>query len=247
MSLTVPPTRVQSMHDVPQNPMQRGAHPFAYHAGGALPFSAIGPDQSVGSEEAVAGRHRPESEVLSRGAGMRAFAKPKDATPGAGLVGGQGMDTPPSGESPAMGTFGMIASQENLIQQPIVGEIVSNGRKFDLTSWIRPNQILPGGNPFHHSRHSCQLSPVLQRRQPDLEVQQLVTRLLVPLNSRPSLPLVRTSIMSTPSSHLISVKQPESKKRRCKRLERQLWLNCKLLDRPKNLERRMARRLKVPA
>ena len=75
-------------------------------------------------------RARPESDVLSRGAGMRYFSRPKDATPGAGLVGGAGQETPATDISPDMGTFGMQPSNENLaayaqVCQPIL--IIAEG------------------------------------------------------------------------------------------------------------------------
>ncbi|ORX39184.1 hypothetical protein BD324DRAFT_618757 [Kockovaella imperatae] len=105
-----PPTRVQSFHES-QGP-QRSIHPFAYKP--ALPFSAIaGESAEVMAEQS---QPRPESEVLSRGAGLRYFSRPKDATPGAGLVGGGegGQETPMTDLSPDMGTFGIQPSQDNL-------------------------------------------------------------------------------------------------------------------------------------
>ena len=80
------------MHDSPAPAQPRSVHPFAYKAGSALPFAALAGDDTDAEDEAMErlaeqSRPRPESEVLSRGAGMKYLARSKDATPGAGLVG----------------------------------------------------------------------------------------------------------------------------------------------------------------
>lgn len=91
------------MHDATVPPPQsRPVHPYALAQNQALPFSALQQQHPSGAEvdlteEVQAGRQEftRESEVLSRGAGMRALAghATADSTPGrSGSVG--------------MGTFG---------------------------------------------------------------------------------------------------------------------------------------------
>jgi hypothetical protein len=90
------------MHD-PAIPPPRPVHPFAYNPGTSLPFSALagqgedGPIALLENERAPS--RRPESEMLSRGAGVRYLSKP------AAVPGGREEDVE-SRESAGMGTFG---------------------------------------------------------------------------------------------------------------------------------------------
>jgi hypothetical protein len=90
------------MHD-PAIPPPRPVHPFAYNPGTSLPFSALagqGEDAPVAHlEDQHAPSRRPESEMLSRGAGVRYLSKP------AAVPGGRDEDVE-SRESAGMGTFG---------------------------------------------------------------------------------------------------------------------------------------------
>ena len=114
------------MHEASVPPPQRHIHPFAYNTGQTIPFSALASSPEIAGEmEYIAhqSRPRPESDVLSRGAGMRSLARPQDAVPG-GHVGPMGMDTPQSGASFGMGTFGMGLSQDRLNEvgpSPLIG------------------------------------------------------------------------------------------------------------------------------
>ncbi|WRT69187.1 uncharacterized protein IL334_006171 [Kwoniella shivajii] len=96
------PSRPQSMAENP-NPNLQSRHPFAYSNVPTLPFAAIGAGhrsfEDQRTEHEPIRSQRPDSEVLSRGAGMRAMAKPAQATPGG--------DVTPGGSSIGMGTFGL--------------------------------------------------------------------------------------------------------------------------------------------
>lgn len=96
-----PPTRPQTMHDATVPPPQaRPVHPYAYNPGQALPFSAFqqpsGLADPANIEQPVSQQPTRESEVLSRGAGVRALAGHGDV----------GESTPGQSGSVGMGTFG---------------------------------------------------------------------------------------------------------------------------------------------
>ncbi|WVW79485.1 hypothetical protein I302_101454 [Kwoniella bestiolae CBS 10118] len=98
------PSRPQSMAE-PSHPQAQSRHPFAYSNVPTLPFAALGAGHRNVEDQATEyiKSQRPESEVLSRGAGMRAMARPAQATAG----GGAGDDTPGGMSSIGMGTFGL--------------------------------------------------------------------------------------------------------------------------------------------
>lgn len=113
-----PGTRVHTVHEDSVPPTQsRSMHPFAYNAYNAkpsIPFSSLVGDPNM-DPDLTNGNHgarRPESEGLSRGAGMRSLNYPQDAIP----AGRASRDTyrdesGASGESPEKGTPGKVASQ----------------------------------------------------------------------------------------------------------------------------------------
>lgn len=94
-------------------------HPYAYPQGQTLPFSAL--KQQPGLEESAQIEDRPrpmptrESEVLSRGAGMRAGV-------GQGLVEAD-TSTPGKSGSIGMGTFG---KDHKPSREPQGGHVVSH-------------------------------------------------------------------------------------------------------------------------
>nr|XP_018259292.1 uncharacterized protein I303_08220 [Kwoniella dejecticola CBS 10117]OBR81450.1 hypothetical protein I303_08220 [Kwoniella dejecticola CBS 10117] len=94
------PSRPQSMAEPTQS-----RHPFAYPSIPTLPFAALGAGNRSADNDAqdYVKSQRPESEVLSRGAGMRAMAKPHNTTGNAG----DGEETPGGMSSIGMGTFGL--------------------------------------------------------------------------------------------------------------------------------------------
>ncbi|WWC72987.1 uncharacterized protein I206_106951 [Kwoniella pini CBS 10737] len=94
------PSRPQSMAEATQS-----RHPFAYPNAPTLPFAALGAGYRLTNKEAeeYVKAHRAESDVLSRGAGMRAMAKPHDTA----ANGGDGAETPGGMSSIGMGTFGL--------------------------------------------------------------------------------------------------------------------------------------------
>jgi len=124
-----PASRRQTMHEHDAIPptQSRQVHPFAYNAQRTPPFSALAggrQTEDMGGLEGVEERGRapkPDSEVLSRGAGMRSLSMPQDAVPGR-MVGGAlyGEVSQSTGDSPGAGTFGREASQE-----PVRGLAVS--------------------------------------------------------------------------------------------------------------------------
>lgn len=100
-------------------PPPRAVHPFAYSAGGALPFAALGETgMDMGAAEYLDEQsrgQRPESEVLSRGAGMRYLNQPQAVFPG-----GKQKETPSeSRESAGMGTFGMDVPPIPIARSPV--------------------------------------------------------------------------------------------------------------------------------
>ncbi|WVF65435.1 hypothetical protein IAT40_000162 [Kwoniella sp. CBS 6097] len=105
------PSRPQSMAEPAFVQTQtQSRHPFAYNAGPTLPFAALGQGQAQrGFEDDQITEYlqsqRPESEVLSRGAGMK----------GGGAPPRPGTETPEgfSATSPGMGTFGMEGRLES--------------------------------------------------------------------------------------------------------------------------------------
>jgi hypothetical protein len=85
------------MVDAPISPPQgRAIHPFAYEAGGSLPFAALSGAQTP-KHQAEKQHVTRESEVMSRGAGMRALAS---------LGPPIGLDSGDRSGSIGMGTFG---------------------------------------------------------------------------------------------------------------------------------------------
>ncbi|KAK6906142.1 hypothetical protein I203_100126 [Kwoniella mangroviensis CBS 8507] len=98
------PSRPQSMAE-PSHPQTQTRHPFAYSNVPTLPFAALGAGHRTLEDQPTEyiKSQRPESEVLSRGAGMRAMAEPTHVTAGEGA----GDDTPGGMSSIGMGTFGL--------------------------------------------------------------------------------------------------------------------------------------------
>ncbi|KAK8843968.1 hypothetical protein IAR55_006760 [Kwoniella newhampshirensis] len=96
------PSRPQSMAEAPLPPAQ-SRHPFAYSTGPTLPFAAFGAEHPIEEQR----RHRrAETEVMSRGAGIKAISRPATALPGGGR-GGEETPGQDSLTSPGMGTFGL--------------------------------------------------------------------------------------------------------------------------------------------
>jgi hypothetical protein len=130
-----PATRPSTVIEAAPPPQARTPiHPFARTTGPTIPFAALADKTAadMGTIEYIVdqGRGRPESEVLSRGAGVRVLDRPKDAVPGGRFV-GVGMDgSPGTNDSLGMGTFGQGGSQ---VPQPIVSCRILGELPADMT------------------------------------------------------------------------------------------------------------------
>ncbi|KAK4685503.1 MFS transporter, UMF1 family, partial [Tremellales sp. Uapishka_1] len=126
-----PPTRPATMIDGNAPPSK---HPFAYNADSTIPFSALLGGQALPLAQSVKRNTRPESEVLSRGAGMRHLNQTST------VPGGHTYDETQN-NSPGMGTFGRQASME----PPKLASPISAPRRIPPPRSVRqpPTEPLP--------------------------------------------------------------------------------------------------------
>lgn len=129
---TEPPTRPQTLHDASVPPPQtRPSHPYAYpQAQSALPFSSLkqqpGLEESAHINEPIRQQPTRESEVLSRGAGMRALA---------GQAFGDFDDsTHEKSGSAGMGTFGKDPKSAHNTQADLTVSQIGSTAQSKLTS-----------------------------------------------------------------------------------------------------------------
>ncbi len=122
-----PVSRVHTAYEqnLPPNTQFR-SHPFAYNAQNSLPLAAFAgephrPDMGGLLSRKERETARPDSDLMSRGAGLRHLSRPQEAVPG-GVGGGApfGEESRVSGESPGAGTFGKGRSEGTARPNPAV-------------------------------------------------------------------------------------------------------------------------------
>ncbi|KAL7421133.1 hypothetical protein Q5752_004018 [Cryptotrichosporon argae] len=141
-----PPTRPQTILHSPSTPPQKQIHPFAYTTAGTVPFAALATGDAYEPAFAeVIAEVEADSEVLSRGAGVRSLHQPPAMRAGESGVGRV---------SPDVGTFGRNDSVAPVskVSTSIVSGLWQTPRESPLRRQIQsdphtPRQATPVASP----------------------------------------------------------------------------------------------------